>query len=158
LIEADVHRSSRRWPRKSRFYILPAGNIFPFEFGFIPSTLGEDGDPLDILVLIDSPTCVGCILGVRAIGVIEAEQTQQGNTFRNDRLIGVALAAHQRAELKALAKLEASTITEIEHFFMSYNEMRGHQFKPTRRAGAAAALQLVRQGVQKLKSGKSRSQ
>ena len=45
-------------------YILPAGNIFPFEFGFIPSTLGEDGDPLDILVLMDSPTCVGCILGV----------------------------------------------------------------------------------------------
>jgi inorganic pyrophosphatase len=97
-------------------YILPAGSTFPFEFGFIPSTLGEDGDPLDMLILMDVPTCVGCILIARAIGVIEAEQTEKGNTFRNDRLIGVALASHQRAALNTLAKLEASTIKETSIF------------------------------------------
>ena len=57
-------------------YIMPAGTVFPFEFGFVPSTLGEDGDPLDILVLMDAPTCVGCLLVARPIGVIEAKQTQ----------------------------------------------------------------------------------
>src|SRR5258705_12154919 len=87
-------------------YIMPAGSVFPFEFGFIPSTLGEDGDPLDMLVLMDAPTCVGCILIARAIGVIEAEQTEKGNTFRNDRLIGVALASHQRAEPKRSPSLK----------------------------------------------------
>src|SRR6266403_1621318 len=81
-------------------YIMPAGNFFPFEFGFVPSTLGEDGDPLDILVLMDAPTCVGCLLTARPIGVIEAKQTQKGTTFRNDRIIGVGDAAHEYARLK----------------------------------------------------------
>ena len=51
-------------------YIMPAGTVFPFEFGFIPSTLGDDGDPVDILVLMDASTCVGCVLVARPIGVI----------------------------------------------------------------------------------------
>jgi inorganic pyrophosphatase len=63
-----------------------------------------------MLVLMDAPTCVGCVLTARAIGVIEAEQTEKEKTFRNDRLIGIALASHQGAALKTLAKLEASTI------------------------------------------------
>src|SRR5215813_5255093 len=54
--------------------LLPEGMMFPFDFGFIPSTLGEDGDPLDIMVLMDAPAHVGCLLDVRIIGVIMAEQ------------------------------------------------------------------------------------
>src|SRR6266480_920007 len=60
--------------------LLPEGMIFPFDFGFIPSTLGEDGDPLDILVLMDAPAHVGCLIEVRIIGVITAEQTEDGKT------------------------------------------------------------------------------
>ena len=56
--------------------LLPAGMMFPFDFGFIPQTLGEDGDPLDILVMMDESAHVGCLLTVRIIGVIEAEQTR----------------------------------------------------------------------------------
>src|SRR5437762_9665222 len=70
--------------------LLPEGMMFPFDFGFIPSTLGGDGDPLDILVLMDAPAHVGCLIEVRIIGIIEAEQTQDGKTERNDRLMGVA--------------------------------------------------------------------
>jgi inorganic pyrophosphatase len=127
-------------------YIMPAGSVFPFEFGFVPSTLGEDGDPLDILVLMDAPTCVGCLLTARPIGVIEAKQTEKGKTFRNDRIIGVATAAHQLAKLDSLGKAEPRIIDEIEHFFISYNEMRGRVFKPIRRAGVTSALSLVRRG------------
>src|ERR1043165_905957 len=58
--------------------LLPAGMMFPFDFGFIPSTLGQDGDPLDILVLMDAPAHVGCMIEVRIIGVITAEQIQDG--------------------------------------------------------------------------------
>src|ERR1700686_5412939 len=62
---------------------LPEGMMFPFDFGFVPSTLGEDGDPLDILVLMGPPACVGCLIEVRIIGVIKAEQTQDGTTESN---------------------------------------------------------------------------
>jgi inorganic pyrophosphatase len=67
-------------------YVMPAGVVFPFEFGFVPSTLAEDGDPLDILILMNAPTCTGCILVARPVGVIEARQSERGRTFRNDRL------------------------------------------------------------------------
>ena len=58
--------------------VLPAGAVFPFDFAFVPSTLGEDGDPLDVLVLRDAPAFTGCIVPSRLIGVIEAEQTDEG--------------------------------------------------------------------------------
>src|SRR5919202_2577365 len=70
--------------------VLPAGAVFPFDFGFVPSTRGEDGDPLDVLVLMDEPAFAGCLVPSRLIGVIEAEQTEEGTTERNDRLIAVA--------------------------------------------------------------------
>src|SRR3984957_3010093 len=66
--------------------LLPEGMMFPFDFGFVPATLGDDGDPLDILVLMDAPAHVGCLIEVRIIGIIEAEQTERGKTVSNDRL------------------------------------------------------------------------
>jgi Inorganic pyrophosphatase len=67
--------------------VLPAGAVFPFDFGFVPSTCADDGDPLDVLVLMDAPVYPGCIVPSRLIGVIEAEQTEEGETERNDRLL-----------------------------------------------------------------------
>src|ERR1041384_7278588 len=70
--------------------LLPEGLAFPYDFGFVPSTLGDDGDPLDVLVLMDEPAHVGCLVDIRLIGVIEAEQIEDGTATQNDRLIGVA--------------------------------------------------------------------
>src|SRR5437868_1829024 len=70
---------------------LPAGMMFPFDFGFVPSTLGDDGDPLDIMVLGDEPAPVGCLVEVRLVGVLTAEQQEDGESERNDRLLGVAV-------------------------------------------------------------------
>src|SRR5262245_29594058 len=72
---------------------LPIGQTFPFDFGFLPSTRGDDGDPLDVLVLTDEPTFVGCLIHGKLLGVIEAEQTENGKTERNDRLIAVPIEA-----------------------------------------------------------------
>jgi inorganic pyrophosphatase len=55
--------------------VLPKGTVFPFDFGSIPGTKGEDGDPLDVLVLMDEPAFTGCLMEARLIGVIEATQT-----------------------------------------------------------------------------------
>src|ERR1051325_7710078 len=54
--------------------VLPAGAAFPYDFGFIPNALAEDGDPLDVLILMDEPAYPGCLIPARAIGVLEAEQ------------------------------------------------------------------------------------
>jgi inorganic pyrophosphatase len=70
---------------------LPTGQSFPFDFGFLPSTIGEDGDPLDVLILTEEPTFTGCLVLARLLGVIEAEQTDKGETNRNDRFIAVPL-------------------------------------------------------------------
>src|SRR6266446_6232042 len=82
--------------------LLPEGMMFPFDFGFIPSTLGEDGDPLDILVLMDAPAHVGCLIEVRIIGIIEAEQSENGKTESNDRLLGVALHSYDHEDLETI--------------------------------------------------------
>src|SRR5947209_3124447 len=83
--------------------LLPEGMMFPFDFGFIPSTLGEDGDPLDMLVLMDAPAHVGCLMDVRIIGVIAAEQTEDGKTQRNDRLLGVAVQSYEHAHYRSIS-------------------------------------------------------
>src|ERR1700752_3755547 len=67
--------------------LLPEGMMFPFDFGFIPSTLGEDGDPVDVMILMDAPAHVGCLIDVRIIGVIKAKQIDNGKTESNDRLL-----------------------------------------------------------------------
>src|SRR3712207_70105 len=82
--------------------VLPLGAVFPFDFGFVPSTLGDDGDPLDVLVLMDEPAFAGCLVPARLIGVIEAEQTEKGKTTRNDRLITVAENSRNHRELRSL--------------------------------------------------------
>ena len=55
--------------------VLPAGMAFPYDFGFVPSTRGGDGDPLDVLVLMDEPAFAGCKLSCRVVGLIEGEQS-----------------------------------------------------------------------------------
>src|SRR5277367_676841 len=54
--------------------VLPAGMAFPYDFGFVPSTKADDGDPVDVLVLMDEPAFAGCVLSCRPIGVVQGEQ------------------------------------------------------------------------------------
>ena len=123
--------------------VLPHGAVFPFDFGSIPGTVAADGDPLDVLVLMDEPAFVGCLVQARLLGVIEAEQTEAGKTERNDRLISVAAESHTHSSLKSLRKMDSTLIREIEHFFVSYNEVRSKKFKPIGHKGPATATRLI---------------
>jgi inorganic pyrophosphatase len=131
--------------------VLPEGMVFPYDFGFIPSTLGEDGDPLDVLVLMDEPVVPGCVIRARLIGVIEAEQSENGKWLRNDRLIAVATHAQTYDEAKHLSDLRPHLVKEIEQFFASYNTLRGRKFKAGDEAGPKKARALVKAGVKKFK-------
>jgi inorganic pyrophosphatase len=136
--------------------VLAVGHFFPFDFGYIPNTLGGDGDPLDVLVLMDEPAFVGCLVPSRLIGVIEAEQTEDGKTERNDRLIAVASNSRTHKDIKSINDLNEILIDEIEHFFVSYNEAKGKQFKPLGRFAAIKAKQLVEEGIKLSKKPKAK--
>ena len=138
-----------RWHVFEMSGVLPAGAIFPYDFGFIPQTRGGDGDPLDVLVLMDEPGTVGCLVRTRLLGVIEAEQTEEGNTARNDRLIGVAVKSRTDKDFKTLDDLSGGLVDEIEHFFVSYNAAKGKKFKPLGRFGPDRARRLVEQSMRK---------
>ena len=101
--------------------LLPEGMAFPFDFGFIPSTVGGDGDPLDVMVLMDEPAHVGCLLDVRIVGVIEAIQTEDGKSNENDRLIGVSVHSYAHQRLESLDEIDKSLLDQLEEFFISYN-------------------------------------
>lgn len=124
--------------------VLPAGAVFPYDFGFIPGTRGEDGDALDVLVLMDEPAFVGCLVRSRLLGGIEAKQTEKGKTVRNDRLLAVAANSRLHAHLHQLSEIPSKLLDELEHFFMSYNEARGKKFTPLRRYGPARAKALLK--------------
>jgi inorganic pyrophosphatase len=129
--------------------VLPHGAVFPFDFGSIPGTVAADGDPLDVLVLMDEPAFVGCLVKARLLGVIEAEQTEDGQTERNDRLISVAAESHTHASLTSLRKMDSTLIREIEHFFISYNKVRGKKFKVKGRKSPAIAKRLIEKQTKK---------
>jgi len=129
--------------------VLPMGAVFPFDFGFVPATLAEDGDPIDVLLLMDEPVFTGCLVPSRLIGVIEAEQTQEGKTERNDRLIAVAVDSRDHRDITSIHQLSDSRLDEIEHFFISYNQAKGKEFKPLGRFAAERATQLVEEGIRK---------
>lgn len=126
--------------------VLPAGATFPFDFGFVPGTLGEDGDPLDVLMMMDEPAHVGCVVPARLIGVMEAEQTEDGKTERNDRLVAVAAESHDHRDLRSFKKVSPELIKEIEHFFTSYHQMKGNEFNAGGCFGPKRAKKLIEQG------------
>lgn len=127
-------------------HVLPAGAMFPFDFGFIPSTRGQDGDPLDVIIVMDEPAFPGCIVESRVVGVIEAEQTEGKKTFRNDRLIAVAVESPRHGAIRSIDDLNERLVSDIEHFFESYNKQRGRVFKPISRKGAEGAKKLIAEG------------
>ena len=122
---------------------LPLGAVFPFDFGYIPSTKGGDGDPLDILILMDEPAFPGCLVKAKLIGVIEAEQTEEKKTTRNDRLIAVAADSRNHSHVRFLGDLNSNLVHEIERFFISYNETKGKRFKVLGRFGPDRAAKLI---------------
>jgi inorganic pyrophosphatase len=131
--------------------VLPAGAVYPFDFGFVPSTRADDGDPLDVLVLMDAPVFPGCIVPSRLIGVIEAEQTEDGERERNDRLLAVAANSAAHRSIHELSDLSQDLVAQIEHFFVSYNEIKGKRFEVKGQAGRKRALAVVTAAMKKHK-------
>lgn len=124
--------------------VLAEGMKFPYDFGFVPQTRDEDGDPTDVLLLMDEPAFTGCIVECRIVGVIQAEQTEEGKTVRNDRVLAVASQSHIHADIKEPRDLNSRMIKELEDFFVAYNKARGTKFKLLGVKNAKAAIKLIK--------------
>lgn len=127
--------------------VLPAGSVFPYDFGYVPGTKAEDGDPIDVLVLMDQSAFTGCVVEVRLIGVIEAEQTEDGKTERNDRLVAVANDAHDWKDLRTLKEMNKNLLKELQQFFVSYNALKKKEFKLLATRGPSAAKRLLQNAM-----------
>jgi inorganic pyrophosphatase len=125
--------------------VLPAGMAFPYDFGFVPSTLGGDGDPLDVLVLMDEPAFPGCKLTCRIVGVIEGEQSDKKHKERNDRVVAVESGNHSFAHVKRLDDLGERFEKELEEFFVNYHRLSGMQYRILALKGPAAAARCIKQ-------------
>jgi inorganic pyrophosphatase len=126
--------------------VLPAGMAFPYDFGFVPSTKADDGDPVDVLVLMDEPAFPGCVLKCRPIGVIQGEQGDKKKKVRNDRIIAVEQDAHSWADIKTVDDLGKQFVRELEEFFVDYHKLSGKQYRVLALKGPAQALKLVKSG------------
>jgi inorganic pyrophosphatase len=132
--------------------VLPAGEAFPYDFGFVPGTRADDGDPIDVLLLMDESAYPGCLVEARLVGVIEAEQEEEGKSVRNDRLVAVAEEAHDYHHIKTMGDIDKSLLKELEHFFVSYNEARGITFRLLSARGPQHARTLLKASIKKTAS------
>lgn len=123
--------------------VLPAGMTFPHDFGFLPQTLAPDGDPIDVLLLMDEPAFPGIAIRARLIGIIEGEQVEGKKKFRNDRLVAIAEANHMYANIRKIKDLPALFIRELQDFFVNFHKLEGKTYKLLGVKDTAAALRLI---------------
>jgi inorganic pyrophosphatase len=109
--------------------VLPSGMAFPYDFGFVPSTLADDGDPIDVLVLMDEPAFPGCVLKCRLVGIIEGQQLDGKKKTRNDRVVAVEQHNHSFADIKHIDDLGKKFVKELEEFFVNYHRMLGKEYQ-----------------------------
>lgn len=101
---------------------------YPGDYGFIPSTLAADGDPLDILVLVHDPTFTGCLVEARPIGVLEMVDQNKAD----EKIIAVLESSPRHADVRDIAGIYPHLLKEIEHFFSIYKDL---ERKRTRMVG-----------------------
>ncbi len=133
--------------------VLGEGLAFPYDFGFVPSTLGADGDPLDVLLFLDYGVPPPTVATARLIGVLEVRQRLSGEEWlRNDRLFAVATHAHSHQHLKTLGDLRPHLLDEVESFFTHYAGLNGKELQVLDRKGPNRAHKLIKAGQKRFRA------
>jgi inorganic pyrophosphatase len=124
---------------------LPIGLTYPYCWGFVPGTRGEDGDPLDIFVLTDSATYPGVVIECRLVGVLRLEENGKKHRERNDRLVAVPVADPRVADgCDDIDDLSSRLRKEMERFFLSTTFFTHKHPRLRGWKGSKAAVKLVR--------------
>lgn len=131
--------------------LLPDGMTFPLDFGFVPSTLAGDGDPLDVMVLIDQPCPTGAMLEVRLLGLIAAEEVEKGKRERNDRVLAAACVSRLYAKVQTPDDLGDEYVTNLVDFWINKAKLEGKQFHCLGVEGPDKAVEAVKAAAEALK-------
>jgi len=123
---------------------LMLGLSYPYDWGFIPSTRAEDGDPLDAMVIHDAATTPGLVLRCKLIGVLQTMQKTKHDRIRNDRVIAVPENSHSERELHGIQELPPALKQELEKFFVATDELEAKTLRFLGWQGPAQAKKLVR--------------
>jgi inorganic pyrophosphatase len=99
--------------------VLYASVVYPFDYGFIPNTLADDGDPLDGLVIMDQPTFPGCVIAARPVGMME--MIDGGD--RDEKILCVPDKDPRYAHVKSLKDIPQHRLDEIAEFFQTYKNL-----------------------------------
>jgi inorganic pyrophosphatase len=125
--------------------LLPSGMCFPFDFGFIPGTRADDGDPLDVLLISEAASFTGCVIEARIIGGFSALQWKpEQEPFHNDRIFAVAEASHEFAGIRTMQDLPPKLLEQLQYFFVHYNFLEGKQFNPQGILSEEECWQMIR--------------
>src|ERR1700692_2030517 len=108
---------------------LMAGLTYPYDWGFIPSTEAQDGDPVDVLVIHDSQTYPGVVLRCWPVGILKVEQTSKGKKERNDRVFAVLDRSPLETDLKDIRHLPSRARDELERFFRATNALEDKELE-----------------------------
>jgi inorganic pyrophosphatase len=122
---------------------LPLGFVWPYDFGFVPSTRAPDGDPVDALVWWDGATPAGVVVPCRPLGVLQLDQLDRGRRIRNDRIVAVPLRFDRGDAFRTVEDLPARVREELAHFFASAVYFEGKEVRVLGWAGPEAAEALV---------------
>lgn len=123
---------------------LPAGLVFLFDFGFIPETTGEDGDPLDVMVISEFTGFPGCLMDCRIIGCIQAEQSSGKKMIRNDRFLAVPEQSAIFENVISIEDVPPTLIMEIEDFLSTYMQKEGKEFRLLGNVNALRAVSMIK--------------
>ena len=96
---------------------------YPGAYGFVPQTLAEDGDPLDVLVIIDGPTFTGCVMEVRPLGVL----IMRDDKGLDHKILAVPVEDPRMHEVFGLHHLPSHYLKEVDYFFHIYKDLEGKQ-------------------------------
>jgi inorganic pyrophosphatase len=128
--------------------LLPLGMVFPYDFGFIPDTEGEDGDPLDVVMLCEFATFTGAHVKCRLIGVLEGEQQEDDRKpIRNDRFFVVPVGSITYANIVTIEQLGKEHNDQLEEFFINYNKVEGKTFKALGIVDADKGYKLIKKQI-----------
>lgn len=121
--------------------VLYSPLYYPCEYGFIPGTLFEDGDPLDILVLTAQPTFTGCVLSARPVGVLKMSDDKG----EDDKILGVSARDPRFESVTRLDEVYGHRLKEILHFFAVYKDLENKEVTIHGWEPVEVAQDLIRQ-------------
>jgi len=123
---------------------LLTGLTYPHDWGFIPSTKADDGDPLDVMLIHDAGTFPGLVIVSRVIGVLQIEQKRKNKTERNDRILAVPRRSHSERSIRDIGDLTKPFQEELEKFFAATDELEDKTLTMIGWKGPQAALKAIK--------------